>query len=38
MILRADWMIFLEDGHVREQNYPDQLAQSYCMKSFLSTT
>ncbi len=38
MILRADWMIFLEDGHVREQNCPDQLAQSYCLKSFLSTT
>ena len=36
MILRADWLIFLEEGRVREQNSPEQLAQSYFLKSFLS--
>jgi len=35
MILRADWLILLEEGRVREQNSPDQLSQSYRLQPFL---
>ena len=36
MILRADWLIYLEAGRVREQNAPAALRDSLQLTPFLT--